>query len=533
MRSTPRPFPLSRAALALALAAALGLGGPATVRAEDGGHGGGPGPSTPSLPIGGVPSGGRGGPGPSGGVPVIGGVVSPFPSPISGRGGRGDGGSGDGGGSLINQTLQRGRDTLDGDGGGRGGRDSSGRDGGGDLLEAAGSTSAAATAALIQARQTQAQSLIRANPQLIEPDNLGRPVVRHEVLALAPSAAALGRATRAGFRVRSTDALPELGVTSVVLEPPRGVSAVEALRRLRVLDPQGQYDFNHLYQEGGRVAGRAALPLAAAAAAPPPAKHGVRVGLVDGGVAQTLPALSGSQIVQKGFAPGGPRPSAHGTAVASLIAGRKGVFRGAAPGASLYVADVYGATPTGGSAEAIAHALAWLAQSGVPVINISLVGPPNLLLEAAVKGLVERGRIVIAAVGNDGPAAPPLYPAGYPGVIAVTGVDPRWRILPEAGRGTHVDFAAPGSEMAAAGLDGGFVAVRGTSFAAPLAAGLLARLLAEPDRGAAQRAIDLLGRRAMDLGPRGPDAKYGRGLIAAEFRTPPGEVKARLALRGP
>ena len=49
--------------------------------------------------------------------------------------------------------------------------------------------------------------------------------------------------------------------------------------------------------------------------------------------------------------------------MASLIAGRRGRFRGAAPGATLYVADVYGTTPTGGSAEAIARALAWIAQS--------------------------------------------------------------------------------------------------------------------------------------------------------------------------
>jgi subtilisin family serine protease len=167
------------------------------------------------------------------------------------------------------------------------------------------------------------------------------------------------------------------------------------------------------------------------------------------------------------------------------------------------------------------------------VINISLVGPPNLLVEAAVKALIARGHIVVAAVGNDGPAAPPLYPASYPGVVAVTGVDSRWRILPEAGRGSHVDFAAPGAEMAAAGVDGGFVAVRGTSFAAPLTAGLLAKLIAQPDRKEAERALDVLGRRAMDVGPRGADSRYGRGVVAVEFRTPPGEVKATRSLRGP
>jgi subtilisin family serine protease len=167
------------------------------------------------------------------------------------------------------------------------------------------------------------------------------------------------------------------------------------------------------------------------------------------------------------------------------------------------------------------------------VINVSLVGPPNLLLEAAVKALIAKGYVVVAAVGNDGPAAPPLYPASYPGVVAVTGVDVQRRLLPEASRATHVDFAAPGAQMAAAGLDGGFVSVRGTSFAAPLAAGLLARRLAAPDRAAADRAIVSLGRQALDLGPRGPDPQFGRGLVALELRTPPPDVGARLALNGP
>jgi subtilisin family serine protease len=187
------------------------------------------------------------------------------------------------------------------------------------------------------------------------------------------------------------------------------------------------------------------------------------------------------------------------------------------------VADVYGPTPTGGSAEAVARALAWLAQSNTPVVNVSLVGPPNLLLDAAVRALVARGVLVVAAVGNDGPAAPPLYPAAYPGVIAVTGVDRANRVLPEAGRGTHVDFAAPGADMAAAGLDGGFVKVRGTSFAAPIVAGRLAVLRG---RGSGAQAVEALGREAIDLGAPGADPIYGRGLVGADLRTDPAAAGA-------
>jgi subtilisin family serine protease len=116
----------------------------------------------------------------------------------------------------------------------------------------------------------------------------------------------------------------------------------------------------------------------------------------------------------------------------------------------LFVADVYGGSRAAGSASSIVRALSWLASKRPQVVNISLVGPQNLLIERAVQTLRARGIAIVAAVGNDGPAAPPQYPASYPGVVAVTAVDARGRALPEAGKASHLDFAAPGADMAAA-----------------------------------------------------------------------------------
>ena len=148
-------------------------------------------------------------------------------------------------------------------------------------------------------------------------------------------------------------------------------------------------------------------------------------------------------------------------------------MKGAAPGTPLLVADVYGDDPAGGSSFAIVRALGWMAARGARVVTISLVGPDNPLLAGAIRLVRDKGVMLIAAVGNDGPAAPPAYPASYPQVIAVTGVDGRGRLLPEAGRAAHVDFAAPGADMMAADMAGGRDKVRGTSFAAPLVAGRL------------------------------------------------------------
>jgi subtilisin family serine protease len=147
------------------------------------------------------------------------------------------------------------------------------------------------------------------------------------------------------------------------------------------------------------------------------------------------------------------------------------------------------------------------------VINVSLVGPDNLLLAQSIRALQRRGHLIVAAVGNDGPAAPALYPAAYEGVVGVTGVDGRRRALPEAGRGPQVRFAAVGADLPAAGLHGEYVAVRGTSFAAPIVAGLLAAALPAPDSAAAAAAVAQLAAQAVDLGARGADTTFGSGLV--------------------
>src|SRR5206468_10693440 len=99
--------------------------------------------------------------------------------------------------------------------------------------------------------------------------------------------------------------------------------------------------------------------------------------------------------------------------------------------------------------------------------------PPNQLGQHHFQAVEAHVIKVVAAFDNDGPAAPPQYPASYPGVVAVTAVDAAGRALPEAGKPTHLDFAAPGADMAAALPGNGYTRGRGTSFAAPLAAARL------------------------------------------------------------
>ncbi|WP_249138091.1 S8 family serine peptidase [Phenylobacterium montanum] len=375
------------------------------------------------------------------------------------------------------------------------------RDVAGDLRTAEGDL-----ADLSQARLDSLRALVRANPHALDLDAHGQAIVRGEVMAIDPAPDALERALRAGFSVLRESALEPLGLKLVILAPPDGVAAREGLRRLRKLDPGGQYDVDHIYAPSGGAAG----PSASAGEPAGPKAGGAVVGMLDSGVDAGHAALAGEIAVQQGFAPGGVVPAAHGTAVASLIAGRGPKLAAAAPGARLVVADVYGSGPTGGSAEAIARALAFMAQQKVRVINISLVGPANLTVQAAVRASIAHGEMIVAPVGNDGPAAPPLYPASYPGVIAVTGVDGRGRPLPEAGRALHVDFAAAGADVLAAQPGGGYGRVRGTSFAAPIVAGRLALLL-KGETAPSRALAELAGGARSAHG----DRWLGRGVVSA------------------
>ncbi|QBM77528.1 hypothetical protein E2E30_18420 [Sphingomonas sp. AAP5] len=364
---------------------------------------------------------------------------------------------------------------------------------------------AAAIDRLDDVRRATIDRLVRQHPREIARDPDGFAARAGEIVVDAPSDAWLAAAQAKGYRLLERGDI--LGVGFARLAVPANRSLKAAIGDLRQLG-DAEVSADQLHFASGIA------PVAAAAAA---RGAGPLVGVIDGGVAGA--ALS------SGFATGAPRANDHATAVASLIAGSgiagSGSVRGALPGARIASADVYGADPAGGNATAIAKALGWMVAQRVAVVTISLVGPDNPLLGRVVAAAQARGLMIVAAVGNDGPAAPPSYPASYPGVIAVTGVDARNRVLIEAGRARHLDYAAPGADLRAAATGGRSMTVRGTSFAAPLVAATIARVYPALDPTAMPAALAQVDAGAVDLGARGPDAKYGRGLVCGTCRTPP------------
>ena len=377
-------------------------------------------------------------------------------------------------------------------------------------------------------RHLEISRLIRANRQIVDADPNGEPVIRYEILGLAPTEAALDGARSRGFMVDREQNIGAMNIRLVVFRAPQGMSTKQALRSLREADPGGSYDYNHIYSRGGaifRVGDVTADSTAHDAdssvrATDNPTKSRVRIGLLDTGIDVTHPVFRESVINAWGCDDHAV-PAAHGTAVASLLIGRSEVFHGVHPDAELYAADVYCGRPTGGAVDALVAAFGWLVQKRIPVINVSLVGPKNEMLEKVIGNLIGGGYIIVAAVGNDGPAAPPLYPASYPHVVGVTAVDAHRHVLIEAARGPQVMFASPGADLAAAGSDHAYAAVRGTSFAAPLVAALLASGFTAPNSADAAATIDALVKTAIDLGPPGRDLTYGFGLVGADYRIDP------------
>lgn len=274
-------------------------------------------------------------------------------------------------------------------------------------------------------------------------------------------------------------------------------------------------DRNHIYDErSGPDVDEAPAPEAPA----PQGTSGGRavIGLIDTSLVRKHAAFTRATISERDFVESSnPRPTAHGTAIASVLIGNERGHKGLLPGARLVAASVFyqgESGATGATTSALVAALDWMSAEDVQVVNMSLAGPPNQVLGAMIDTLSKRGMIIVAAVGNDGPASRPLYPAAFDPVVAVTAVDRQKQVYRWANQGPQVDFAAWGVKTPVARVQGGYGEESGTSFAAPVVAATLAGMVAKGS-GTASAAVKALIGRVEDLGPAGRDNTYGYGLV--------------------
>jgi Subtilase family len=340
----------------------------------------------------------------------------------------------------------------------------------------------------------------------IDLDGEGFRYRRGEFIALDLAPDDLAELTGKGFEVVAREQLAAVDGTLLLLRGPSQLSGEAALDTLEdIVDPDS-IGYNHLFDSSSVQTKRAR-----AKTVPDRQACGCEIGLIDTGVATSLAYFKHVSLVQRAFNAKDPLPKLHGTAVAHLMAGTK---RSPERATKIFVADIFGGPrETSGSSFALIKALDWLAAQGVPVINISLSGPRNPAVAKAIARVSGKGHTIVAAAGNDGPAAPPVFPGAYDGVVGVTAVDGANRVYRYANRGTYVDFSARGVAVPAIDAKGAVRDATGTSFAAPIIAARLAAQLRGADSAAAQKAIRALEAEARDLGAPGRDPIYGAGLI--------------------
>ncbi len=307
--------------------------------------------------------------------------------------------------------------------------------------------------------------------------------------------------------------------------PPK--AALEAARdEVRALATGDTADFNHYYRtdqgeapgcDGPHCPGFALVGWTATSRSPG-CGAGARIGLIDTGINPDHETFANGQLKVLSVATEDPLSSdtQHGTAVAAILIGKADSRSpGLVPQATVIAVDAFDKVRGDQRSDvfSLVDAMDQLAAEGVDVVNMSLSGPANTVLERMVTALAEQRIVIVAAAGNDGPRADPVFPGAYSAVLTVTAVDRNGRVYRRAGQGPHVDLAAPGVEVWTAASVRGARGKTGTSFAAPFVTAAVALLMAGNKGMTVGQVTQVVTGSARDLGAPGHDAVFGAGLV--------------------
>ncbi len=202
--------------------------------------------------------------------------------------------------------------------------------------------------------------------------------------------------------------------------------------------------------------------------------------------------------------------------MAELIAGtgKGGGLKGLAPGASVIPIQVK--LTSSSSASDSAKAIRAAADSDAQIINMSIGSEdPSPFDEDAIAYALKKGKLLFAAMGNDGNAKA-SYPASYDGVVGVSAIDENGKVANFSQYGKNVDLASPGIDVPSwcdASLKK-YCTGKGTSQATAIASASAALIWsAHPDWTANQVLRVMIDTAGRDWPKDKPSTYLGYGLV--------------------
>ena len=244
----------------------------------------------------------------------------------------------------------------------------------------------------------------------------------------------------------------------------------------------------------------------------------MEVGVIDTGINPNQPELSGNVLAGydhlglKGWSD----DDGHGTRMATLIAGHgtsitDGVL-GIAPKAKILPVKVGVAGKDIDSAN-VTQGINWAVDQGAKIISISLAGGEDAFEDKAIQKALATDVVVVAGVGNYPPAMRVQFPAAYPGVVAVGGIDENGNHAEISVTGPEVLISAPAVDIVGPGPNLQYGTGEGTSDATAIVSGVVALIRAKYPNLSATEVVHRLTATATDKGPPGRDDQYGYGIV--------------------
>jgi len=257
----------------------------------------------------------------------------------------------------------------------------------------------------------------------------------------------------------------------------------------------------------------------------------VVVAVLDTGIRRTHEDFVGGRVLQGyDFVNSDTNPNddcGHGTHVAGTIGATTNNAKGIAGLAQVNILPVKVLGPVGGlinvqcsgSHNQIASGIRYAADQGAAVISMSLGGTSgSTALQDAVTYATNKGSLVIAATGNDGPCTNCVnYPAKYADAVAVACTDENKNQCSFSSDGPETDLSGPGNNILSTytSSDTSYTTLSGTSMSTPHVSGVAALVKsANPSISRADLRTRLQST-AQDRGAAGWDEQFGWGLVDA------------------